>query len=77
LLIDAHNTTTSGKIDANFTVTVDGSPSMYNQVSDDVETAFVIPLLPSSKVVEISSTRAMSEFSILQASQRGQNSPAS
>ena len=77
LLIDTHNTTASGKIDANFTVAVDGSPSMYNQVSDDVETAFVIPLSPSSKVVEISSTYAMPEFSILQISRGWQNSPAS
>ena len=76
LLIDTHNTTTSGKIDANFTVAVDGSPSMYNQVSDDVETAFVIPLSPSSKVVEISSTHAMPEFSILQIPHGWQNSPA-
>jgi hypothetical protein len=77
LLIDTHNTTASGKIDANFTVAVDGSPSMYNQVSDDVETAFVIPLSPSSKVVEISSTHAMPKFSILQISHGWQNSPAS
>jgi hypothetical protein len=62
LLMDAQSTNPSGKINTNFIVTVDGSPSIYNQVSYDIETAFVIPLSPSSKIVEISGIHAMPEF---------------
>jgi hypothetical protein len=66
-LIDAPSNNISGIINANFVVTVNGSHSMYDQISDGIETALVIPLSPDSKVVEIFGTRAVPEFSMLQA----------
>jgi hypothetical protein len=66
-LIDAPSNNISGIINTNFVVTVNGSHSMYDQVSDGIETALVIPLSPDSKVVEIFGTRVIPEFSMLQA----------
>jgi hypothetical protein len=64
-LIEAHGPNSSGEIDDNFIVTVDGSLSTYDKVSDDIESAFIIPLLADSKVVEISGAQVIPEFSIL------------
>jgi hypothetical protein len=64
-LIEAHGPNISGKIDTNFIVTVDGSLSTYDQISNDIESAFIIPLLADSKVVEISGAQVIPEFSIL------------
>jgi hypothetical protein len=67
LLIDVPTPNSNGKTNANFTVMLDGSLSTYNRVSDGIETALIIPLSPGSKVVEISGTHVMPEFSFLQA----------
>ncbi len=59
---------TSNKSNTNFTLLLDGSPSAYNRVSDNLETTFIIPLSSHSKVVQISDTQMMPEFSIPQTS---------
>lgn len=64
-LIEAHGPNNSGEIDGNFIVTVDGSLSTYDQISDDIESAFIIPLSADSKVVEISGAQVIPEFSML------------
>jgi hypothetical protein len=64
-LIEAHGPNSSGKIDATFIVTVDGSLSTYDQISDDIESAFIIPLSANSSVVEISGAQVIPEFSML------------
>jgi hypothetical protein len=65
LLIEAHGPNGSGNIDSNFVVTVDGSLSTYDQISNDIENAFIIPLSADSKIVELTGAQIIPELSIV------------
>ena len=62
LLVEAHGHNSSSNIDTNFVVTVDGSLSTYDQISNDIESALVIPLSADSKVVEIAGAQMIPEL---------------
>jgi hypothetical protein len=64
-LVETHGPNSSGEIDSNIIVTVDGSLSTYDIVSNDIESAFIIPISADSRVVEISGAQVIPEFSML------------